>query len=62
MWPALVFCEPLLRKDEMVYMLADDVKEGTMVDPDEVVEASKEDILCQKTSLGSFAQEAKVSS
>lgn len=38
------------------------VKEGTMVDPDEVVEASKEDILCQKTSLGSFAQEAKVSS
>ena len=38
------------------------VKEGTMVDPDQVVEASKEDILCQKTSLGSFAQEAKVSS
>ena len=48
--------------DSVVVEQGATVKEGMMVDPDNLVEASKEDKLCQKTSLESFAQEAKASS
>jgi glucose-1-phosphate adenylyltransferase len=48
--------------DSVVVEKGATVKEGMMVDPDHLVEASKEDKLCQKTSLESFAQEAKASS